>query len=208
MNPMMFLTQLFPLIVFIIVDSLVTDVRISILSAIVFAAGQLIFTYLKTRQFDWFVLLDVGLIAALGAISIIFKNDLFFKVKPAIIEAVTIVYMLVLVLSPDSFLMGYFQRMMPDGVSLRPEAIGMMKSMLGWMCVYIVLHIAAVLYTAFYSSKKVWAFVSGPGFYLIFIPVMGVVLGKALRKRRKNKQAAEAALKLQHEALGRGKKGV
>lgn len=189
MNSMMLLlTQLLPLIVFIVVDALVTDVRISILSAVVFAVGQLVLTYVVTRQFDWFVLLDVGLIVALGGISIVFKNELFFKVKPAIIEGVTIVFMLVLLLAPGRFLTGYFGRMTP-GMALKPEAIGLMRTMLGWMCVYTALHIGASLYTAFYSSKKVWAFVSGPGFYLVFIPIMGVILGKALRARRQARKS-------------------
>lgn len=184
MNPMLFLGQMLPLIVFIIVDSIFNNVRISIVSSIVFAAGQLVFYYAKTGRFDWFVLLDVGLIIALGTIAIIFKNDLFFKVKPAIIEAATIVFFLVLVLSPDRFLFDYFGRMMPAGMVLKPSAIGTMKSMLLWMCGYVLLHIGAVLYTAFYSSRRMWAFVSGPGFYLLFIPVMGVLIFKNVRRQR------------------------
>jgi intracellular septation protein A len=203
MNPMLFLTQLLPLIVFIVIDSFVSDVRISILSAILFAIGQLVFTYVKIHQFDWFVLLDVGLITAFGAVSIIFKNDLFFKIKPAIIEGLTILFMLGLILAKDQFLLGYLGRMMP-GKTLRPEAIGLMKTMLGWMCVYIVLHIGAILYTAFFSSRKVWAVVSGPGFYLIFIPIMAVVLGKAIRtgiKARQNPALANARPPRKGEAV-------
>jgi len=185
MNPMMFLGQMLPLVVFIIVDSLFSNIRTSIISAIVFAAGQLVFFYVKTGKFDWFVLLDVGLIAALGTISIVFKNDLFFKVKPAIIEAATIVFFLVLILSPDRFLHDYFGRMMPAGMVLKPSAIGTMKVMLLWMCGYVLLHISAVLYTAFYASRKMWAFISGPGFYLLFVPVMAVLIIKKIRNRRR-----------------------
>jgi intracellular septation protein A len=188
MTPTMFLTQLLPLIVFIIVDSFVSDVRISILSAIVFAIGQLVFTWARTHQFDWFVLLDVALIVGFGVVSIVLENDLFFKIKPAVIEAITIVFMLVLILAPDRFLTGYFARMAPE-MSFNPEALGAMRTILWWMCGYMLLHIGAVLYTAFYSSKRVWAFVSGPGFYLIFIPIMGVVLGRALLARRRARHA-------------------
>jgi intracellular septation protein A len=185
MSPLMLLAQMLPLLVFIIADAVFNNVKISILLAIVFAAGQMAFFYFRTGQFDWFILLDVGLIAGLGTVSIIFKNELFFKVKPAIIDAAAIIFFLVLVFSSDNFLLGYFGRMVQgQGVRLRPEAIGMMKTMLFWMCIYILFHIAAVLYTAFYSSRKMWAFVSGPGFYLLFIPVMVVLLFKAYRKRR------------------------
>jgi intracellular septation protein A len=185
MNPMMLLGQMLPLLIFIIVDSIFNNIRTSIISAVVFAAGQLVFYFVKTGRFDWFVILDVALIAGLGAISIIFKNEIFFKVKPAIIEAATIIFFLALVVSPDKFLLDYFGRMMPSGMTLNPAAMGIMKKMLLWMCGYVVIHIGAVLYTAFYSSRKLWAFVSGPGFYVLFVPVMGVVLVKAIRKRRR-----------------------
>jgi intracellular septation protein A len=185
MSPMVFLGQMFPLLVFIIVDMLFNNIRISIISAIAFAVVQLVFFYVKNNQFDWFVLLDVALIVALGTISIALKNEIFFKVKPAIVEAATIVFFIVLILMPDSFLLNYFGRMMPKGIVLKPAAIGTMKTMLLLMCGYVLLHIGAVLYTAFYATRKMWAFVSGPGFYLLFIPVMGVIIAKRLRMRRR-----------------------
>jgi len=181
---MMFFTQLLPLVVFIVVDSLVTDVRVSIACAILFAIGQLAITYAKARRFDWFVLLDVGLISALGAVSLVFDDDFFFKIKPAIIEGVSIAFMLALVLAPSRFLTGYFGRMMPGG-SLPPEAVARMKSLLGWMSLYVALHIGAVLYTATYSSRATWAFVSGAGFYVILIPVGAVSLARVLSARRR-----------------------
>jgi len=169
----LFLIQLLPLIVFIVVDSFVTDVRISILSAILFAAGQMAFVYFHSRRFEWLILIDVGLIAGLGGVSIAFDNELFFKVKPAIIEGVVIVFILVLILAPGRFLLRYFGRMMP-GMVFRSEALRMMKLMLGLICAGTAVHIGAVLYTAFYSSREVWAFVSGPGFYIIVLPI-GVI---------------------------------
>ncbi len=174
-----------PLIVFIIIDSLFNNIRFSIVSAVVFAAGQSVFYYVKTGQVEWFVLLDVGLIVALGAVSVIFKNDLFFKVKPAIVEAAAIVFFLVMALSPDRFLLGYFGRMMPKAMVMTPQNIGVMKHLLLIMCGYILVHIGAVLYTAFYASRKMWAFVSGPGFYLLFIPATGMVVLKNNRLRRR-----------------------
>jgi len=193
MNPTFFLIQMLPLIVFIIIDTVTNNIRLSIVSAVVFAAGQLVYFYMKTGRFDWFVLLDAGLIVALGAVSVILKNDLFFKVKPAIIEAITVVFLFVLVAAPETFLLSYFNRMLPAGMTLNPLAIGTMKSMLVWMCVYVLLHIAAVLYTAFYSSRRVWAFVSGPGVFLLFIPVVVVLLVKNSRRRMKATSATSQA---------------
>lgn len=177
---LLFLTQLLPIIVFIVVDSLVSDVRISILAAVLFAVGQLAVTYARSRRFEWLVLIDVGLILALGAISIAFDNELFFEVKPAILEGVAVVLIVALMFAPDRFLLRYVERMVP-GREVRVDA---MKSMLGVISACTVAHIGAVLYTAFYSSRAVWAFVSGPGFYLLILPV-GLVAGLVSRARRK-----------------------
>jgi len=182
MNPLFFLTQLLPLIVFLVVDLFVTDVRISILAAVVFAVGQLAFTWRRARRIDWFVLLDVGLIAAFGAVSIALEDELFFRIKPAIIEGITIVFMLALLAAPPRFLASYFGRMMPQN-TLRPDVLVRMKTLLGWMCFWVALHATAVVYTAVFSSRRVWALVSGPGFYLIFIPVLILLLWKFLRAR-------------------------
>lgn len=183
MSPTLFLTQLLPLLVFIVVDSFVTDVRVSILCAVLFAVGQLAVTWARTRRVDWFVVLDVALIGALGGVSIALDDEFFFKLKPAIVEAVTVVFMVVLALAPDRLLLGYYGRMVP-GMASQPEAVGAMKRMLGWMCGYVLLHAGAVLYTALYSTKEIWAFVSGPGFYVFFLPVLAVLGGRALLARR------------------------
>ncbi len=170
-NPMLlFAAQLLPLLVFIVVDSIVEDVRISIVSAIVFAAGQMGFIYYLKRRIEWLVLVDVGLIAALGGVSIAFDNDLFFKVKPAIIEGLAVALFFGLLLAPRRFRKRYFERMMPQ-MNLSDQTLDRMKPMLGLLCGCTAVHIGAVLYTAYHSSREVWAFVSGPGFYLTLLPM-------------------------------------
>ncbi len=202
----LFLTQLLPLIVFIIVDSFVEDVRISILAAVLFAGGQLVFVYVHSRRFEWLVLVDVGLIAALGGVSIAFDNELFFKVKPAIVEGVAIVFILALILAPGRFLLRYFGRMMPN-MALSPEALRMMKVMLALICAGTAVHIGGVLYTAFCSSREVWAFVSGPGFYIIILPI-GLVLGLVMRSRRKAQKRAELYRRYLEQKRRNGDRGT
>lgn len=172
--------QLLPLLVFIVVDALVDDVRISIASAVLFAIVQLAITWRRTKRFDWFVVLDVALIVTMGGISIAFDDELFFKLKPAIIEGVSIVMMIALLFTSDRFLAGYVGRMAPQ-LELKPGGLGPVRKLLGGFAVYIALHAAAVLYTALYTSKGTWAFVSGPGFYVALVPLFGVML---LRNRK------------------------
>lgn len=179
-----FLTQLLPLIAFIAVDAFVTDVRISIACAVLFAVGQLAVTWVRRRRFEWLVLLDVGLIVGLGGLSIALQDERFFKVKPAIVEAVTIALLVGLLLAPGRFLLGYLGRVVP-GRALGPEAVGALKSMLGLVCAATALHVGLVLYTAFYASRELWAFVSGPGFYLLLLPLGAALAWRSRRKARR-----------------------
>jgi intracellular septation protein A len=175
-----FAMQLLPLIVFIVVDGFVADVRISILCAVIFAVLQLSFTYVKTRRFEWFVLIDVALIGLMGGVSIVFENDLFFKMKPAILEGVAVLLLMALVMAPDRFLERYFSRMLP-AMAFNPRVLKMMKSMLVILSVSTLVHVGAVVYTALVSSREVWASVSGPGFYLTVLPV---IVWQLVQKKR------------------------
>ncbi|OHD66396.1 MAG: hypothetical protein A2096_05080 [Spirochaetes bacterium GWF1_41_5] len=172
------LFQLLPIMVYILVDSIFNNPVISIIAAITAAAVQTAYGYYSSGSIDYFILLDTGLIILMGVISITARNELFFKIKPGIIEIIMIFYLLFLVMAPDTVMINYFSRMMPAEYKLNPMAAVMLKKTIILFIIFIILHAASVFYTAFYSSKKIWAFVSGPGLYFIFIPVMIYVFYK------------------------------
>lgn len=190
-NGVFFLIQLLPLLVFIIVDGLFSNTVYSIISAIAVAVVYMVYTFLKTGNTDYMILIDVALITVLGVISIVVKNDIFFKLKPAIIDAIAILFLIGLSFASDNFILSYFGRFLPNNSMLTPEFIPFLKKMFIFFSFYIVLHIAAVWYTAIYSSRKVWAIVSGPGIFFLFIPVMIWVLFKRVMLKRKLAEARE-----------------
>lgn len=183
MSPTILLTQLLPLVVFLVVDAFVEDVRISILCAVVFAAGQLAFTWRRDRRVDWFVLVDVALIGGLGLFSIASHDELMFRLKPAILEGVAVLFLLGLGLAPEGFLRGYLGRMMPAG-ALTPEVLPRLRRLLLGMGLLVALHAALVVFCAFHASRRTWALVSGPGFYLLFAPFLVAGLVRFFRSRR------------------------
>lgn len=180
--------QFLPILVFVVVDSIIENSVISIISAVLFTAIQAGLTWYVSGKFDYFLLADFALIAIMGGISIATNDDKFFLVKPAIIEALCIPFLLFFVFAPDGFIVKYFGRYMPAGRALTAAAIPLLKRMLFIMSGYIVLHILAILYTAQHTSRKMWAFVSGPGLYFVFIPVMAYVLIKRYRQSRAAQQ--------------------
>ncbi len=173
-----------PLLVFVVVDGIFTNTVVSIVSAIIFAVAQMGITWWQTGSPDYLILIDVALIVTMGVISIFLKNDIFFKLKPAIIEAISVLLIIALAFAPDTFIINYFGRFMPKGMGLQPAMIPMMKMLFIGTALYTLFHIGAVCYTAYFSSRKVWAMVAGPGYFLLFIPIMGVILFKRFKKKR------------------------
>ena len=45
---------------------------------------------IKEKRFDKFILLDTLLLVVLGVISIVLNNDIFFKLKPGLIELILV----------------------------------------------------------------------------------------------------------------------
>jgi len=178
--------QFLPIVVFMVVDSVIENTAVSIISAVLFTAVQAGITWHASGTFDYFLLADLALIAVMGGVSIATNDDRFFRVKPALIEALFVPFLLFFVFAPEGVFSRYFGRYMPPGRALTHAAFPLLKRMLVIMTVYIVFHVMAILYTAEYSSRAMWAFVSGPGFYLVLVPVMAYV---ALARCRRSKAA-------------------
>ena len=62
-----------PLIVFIMADS-IWGTKIALFVAIAVGIIELIFSYIKEKLIDKFILLDIGLIVVLGTVSILLEN--------------------------------------------------------------------------------------------------------------------------------------
>jgi intracellular septation protein A len=183
--------QFLPILVFLVVDAIVENTVISIIAAVLFTAVQTGITWYMSKKFDYFLLADLALIAVMGGISIATKDDSFFMIKPAIIEALCVPFLLFIVFAPGSFIARYFGRYMPPGRTLTAAAIPLLKRMLLVMAVYIVLHAMAIMYASRHASRKIWALVSGPGFYAVLLPVAAYVLIARYRQSRGAEQNRE-----------------
>lgn len=155
-----------PLIVFIIADSFF-EPAIAITIALATAMVELIISYIKDKTLDKFVLVDVGLIVALGMISILLDNEIFFKLKPAVIELLFCILLAVSVFSPVNIILMMTKRYMRNIQLGEAQVAQMTRSMT--VLFYIFLgHTVLIVYSAFFMSKQAWAFISGGLFYILF----------------------------------------
>ncbi|MDQ1351163.1 MAG: hypothetical protein QG657_1465 [Acidobacteriota bacterium] len=178
-----------PLIIFILADSL-WGTRIGLIVAVVSGIIELIYSYIKEKLIDKFILLDLGLIVILGVVSIILENDIFFKLKPALIELIFCFILGISVFSPVNILMLMTRRYMKN-IQLNEEQVRQFNRSLRVLFYIFLAHTALIVYAAFFMSKGAWAFISGGLFYILFAFYFVFELIRARSKRKEMQKVLE-----------------
>lgn len=160
-----------PLFVFIVADEF-WGMKVGVVVAVVIGLGEMGITWFREKRLDGFVLLDTALLVALSGISILLDNEIFFKLKPALIELILCVILGVSVFSPVDII-GAMTRKYLKGVEMNEAQEALFKRNLRNLFYIVVLHTGLVFYSAFYMSKEAWAFISGGLFYILFIIYFG-----------------------------------
>jgi len=155
-----------PLFVFIAADE-IWGTKIGLIVAVVFGIAQLIFTFIREKRFDKFVIFDTGLIVIMGVISIVLENDIFFKLKPALIGLILVVILGISAFTPNNFMLAMSKRYIKD-VEINDAQIKQLTTSIKAMFFIFLAHTLLVFYSAFYMSKEAWVFISGGLFYILF----------------------------------------
>lgn len=160
------LPGLLPIFVFILVDEF-WSTEAGLVVAVVFGIGQLGYVFIREKRFDRFVFYDTALLVALGGISIALNDEIFFKLKPALINLIFCAVLGFSAFSSKNLLMIYSQRYMGDLKMAAGAEKAMQQTMkiLFWM---MLAYTFLIVYSAFYMSKEAWAFISGAFLYILF----------------------------------------
>jgi intracellular septation protein A len=154
-----------PILIFIIADELY-GVTTGMVVAMCFSITEFIYTWIKHKNIDYFILFDAILISILGGISIISHNEIFFKLKPALIQTILLAIFGIAAFTNYPLMENMTRRYVKD-LKLSEFQRKKMKSMSKQIFFIFLIHTAIIIYTAFYSSDRVWAFASGGLFYII-----------------------------------------
>jgi isopentenyldiphosphate isomerase/intracellular septation protein A len=160
------LPGLIPLFIFILADE-IWGTKVGLYVALATGVVELGYYYIKDKKIDGFILLDTGLLIILGAVSIVLENDLFFKIKPALIELILLAVIAFSLWGPKNLIMAMGQRYMGK-MDLDEGQEKMMRLNMMFMFWITAGHILLVLYSAKYMSSEAWAFISGGLFYILF----------------------------------------
>jgi isopentenyldiphosphate isomerase/intracellular septation protein A len=182
----MLLPSLIPLLAFIAVDAFFGE---TVGLAVGVAVGLVDFglAFARDKKPDPFIAADTILLAVAGGLSLVLRNEIFFKLKPAVIELVLGASLGVLLALPPQYLKAYMERQL-RGVEFSESSLPAMKKSLGVMLAVLVAHSGLTIYAALALSIAAWGFVSGVLLYLLFaVMVLGEYL---LAKRRAKRQVA------------------
>jgi len=173
-----------PLLVFIAADAL-WGTTVGLLVAVASGIAELAVSYARERTWDRFVLLDTLLIVLMGGISLLLENDIFFRLKPALVELVFCLVLGVSVYSPVNIMLAMSRRYL-KGVEIGAEqAQALTHSMKALFFIFLG-HTVLIVYAAFAMSAASWGFISGGLFYILFAAYF---LMEWWRGRRRARQA-------------------
>jgi len=177
------LPGLLPLFIFILADELWGTI-IGLYVAIGFGVIELFFTYIRSGKFEKFILIDIGLLVILGGISIALENEIFFKLKPALIELIFAAILAFSAFGKRNFIYEMSMRYIRD-VQISPLAERKLNQSLKVLFYLTLIHIILVLYSAFFMSTEAWGFISGVLFYLLILGYFGFEILRERIKRKK-----------------------
>ncbi len=170
MNRILLLKKLLPgfipLFVFIAADE-IWGTKTGLFVAVGVGVAQLLYVGYKEKRFDKFILFDTLLLVVLGAVSIILNNDIFFKLKPGLIELILVAVLAVSAFSKINIIGLMGQRFLKDVTFNDAQMVQMRRSLKSLFYIFLA-HTILVFYATFYMSKEAWAFISGVLFYILF----------------------------------------
>lgn len=166
-----FLLDLFPLLVFVILDSL-GKMRYALIGAIAAAGFELMYTYMTIGYLDSFSLVFASFILVFAAISLYFNNPIFFRLKPALIGSITGLILIITSVMDKPALLAmadHYSTLLPEEMKRVLEnrsARAQLKRANGVIGLGLIFHALFTTWIAIKSGRWVWFFVSVPGLYV------------------------------------------
>jgi isopentenyldiphosphate isomerase/intracellular septation protein A len=203
MNPSILLKSLIPgllpLVIFVGAQAIFGE-TVGLAVGVAVGVGEFLYSLIRERKADPFVAADTLLLALAGGLSLILHDEIFFKLKPAVIELVLGAAMGLLLVLPPNYLKGYIGRQL-RGIQIQDEAIPAMRKSLGLMLIALGIHIALTVWAALALSTALWGFISGGLLYILFALFAGIPFTLQLLARRRTDKARAAGLASGEEML-------
>ena len=160
------LPGLVPLVIFILADS-IWGTKTGLIIAVILGFIELGVIWVREKRIERFVLFDLGMIIFFAGISLILENDIFFKLKPAVMELILCIILGLSAFTPANLMQMMTMRYL-KGFKMNDAAMAKMRQSMVILFFLFLSHTVLIIISAFFMSSAAWAFISGVMFYLIF----------------------------------------
>lgn len=173
-----------PLLAYIAADLLFGE-TIGLLVGLGIGILEFIVNLIREKKADLFIAADTLLLALMGVLSLVLRNQIFFRLKPAILEGVMAIAMGFLLFLPRNALKSYMSHQV-KGLTLEDRALPVFRRSLFMVEAVLLFHAGLTVWAALAASTALWGFVSGG---LLYILLGFALAGQWLAGRRKAKAA-------------------
>jgi intracellular septation protein len=165
-----------------------------LVAGMVFGVGEIVYERVKLGKVDAFTWAGNGMILVLGAVSLVTNEGIWFKLQPAIIEAVTAVIFCGSVLIKRPLMAGLLKKQLaaqqatsPQALELAPWLIPLLSGTTFRFGLFFGAHAALATWAAIHWSTAAWAALKGIGFTVTLI-AYGLAEAWLLRVRVRKRQ--------------------
>ena len=170
------LLDLLPLLVFVVLESMMANLRYALVGAACSIVLLLGFDLFLFGEIDEFTILSSGLVIVFGVLAVRFDNAAYFKIKPAVVNLILAGVFLTTHLQGSPLVLTALDRYgetFPPQVQQilsRPEVRPMLERMSLYLGFGLVAQAAAVTWAALKLGSWWWFAIRSAGFYtMIFL---------------------------------------
>lgn len=164
----LFFAGLLPLIAFTVIEDQYGTVA-GLIAGMIFGVGEIAWELFKYRRVNRMTWVGNGMLLVLGGISLISNEGIWFKLQPALMEALFAFFLLGSLIFKKNLIAYIAEK---QGQTLPEQVKARMTGMTFRMGLFFLFHAVLATYAAFYWSTSAWAILKGVGFTLSFILYM------------------------------------
>lgn len=181
-----FIPGFLPLIVFVVAEEL-WGMQTGLLVAIGFGILEFIFSWIRSKKPDYFVVADTLLLVVLGGVSLLMQDEILLLLKPALIESILAILLGLSAFSRYNIMMMMSKRYLKTIELTEGQMLEFSRNIKATFFL-VLIHIGLTVYAAFFLSNRAWAFISSG---LFFILMGAFVLYQFFRYRYLKKSMAK-----------------
>jgi intracellular septation protein A len=167
----MMLISLAPIIAFIYVDEYYGP-KAGVIAGISLGVLETLFLYLTEKRLDKFSLGSTLLILIMGSLSLLTGNQLFFKLKPAIVNIVMVMIVLGSSFMKKPIMLLFAKKQFGENFTPNPYMLSYFSGISYRLTFLLIFHTVLIVYSALYMSNAAWGFITKGGSFIL----MGIYL--------------------------------